>query len=77
MNEGGEAEIGLDEGLTLGSALKLSGLVATGGQAKALIQEGSVKVNGEVERRRKRKVVQGDEITVGDETFVIELEDDS
>ena len=62
-----------EAGLTLGSALKLSGLVATGGQAKALIQEGAVKGIGEVETRRKRKVVEGDEVEVNGETFVIEL----
>lgn len=59
-------------GLTLGNALKLSGLADTGGQAKALIQDGQVKVNGSVERRRKRKVIDGDEIEVAGEVFVIE-----
>ena len=60
-------------GLTLGSALKLSGIARTGGHAKELIQQGAVKVNGETETRRKRMVHEGDEIEVDGETFVIEL----
>jgi ribosome-associated protein len=61
-----------DNGITLSDALKLSGLAQTGGQAKGLIQGGEVKVNGEVETRRKRKLRAGDVISVGDEEFVIE-----
>ncbi|MEX2534054.1 MAG: RNA-binding S4 domain-containing protein [Trueperaceae bacterium] len=62
---------------TLSDALKLSGIAETGGHAKALIQEGQVRVNGEVERRRKRRVRDGDEIDVSGETFVVELQEDS
>lgn len=76
MNGGGESDEPAEASLTLGNALKLSGLVSTGGQAKALIQEGAVRVNGEVERRRKRRVVQGDEIEVEGETFVVELQEE-
>ena len=76
MNGGSENEDTAEVTLTLSNALKLSGIVSTGGQAKALIQEGAVKVNGEVERRRKRRVTHGDEIAVGDETFVVELQDE-
>jgi len=63
----------MDE-ITLNDALKLSGLAQTGGQAKVLIQSGQVKVNGELETRRKRKLRAGDVIHVGDEEFVLELE---
>ncbi|MEX2543388.1 MAG: RNA-binding S4 domain-containing protein [Trueperaceae bacterium] len=63
------------ESLTLGDALKLSGLVDTGGHAKGLIQGGLVKVNGQVERRRKRRVGHGDEIEVAGELFVVEAQD--
>lgn len=62
--------------LTLTEALKLSGLADTGGQAKRLVQDGEVRVNGEVETRRKRRLRPLDEISVGDETFVLELEGD-
>jgi ribosome-associated protein len=44
--------------------LKLCGITDTGGQAKLLIQSGEVKVNGQVESRRRRKLVAGDVITV-------------
>ncbi len=40
--------------------LKIKGVVDTGGQAKLLIQDGEVKVNGKVETRRGRKLIQGD-----------------
>jgi ribosome-associated protein len=60
--------------ITLNDALKLSGLAATGGQAKVLIQSGQVKVNGEVEMRRKKKLKAGDVIEVNGEEFEIELE---
>lgn len=59
--------------ITLNDALKLSGLAPTGGQAKILIQNGQVKVNGEVETRRKKQLQAGDVIEVGGEAFVIEL----
>ncbi|CAN5803587.1 hypothetical protein BH24DEI2_BH24DEI2_27490 [soil metagenome] len=63
-----------DETLTLNSALKLIGVADTGGQAKVMIQGGQIKVNGEVETRRKRKLHAGDVIEVGGEEFVLELE---
>ncbi|MEM6429326.1 MAG: RNA-binding S4 domain-containing protein [Deinococcota bacterium] len=62
--------------ITLTNVLKLSGFAETGGEAKHLIQGGHVKVNGDVETRRKRKLVEGDEIEVDGESFVLELEDD-
>lgn len=46
--------------IKLDSLLKYAGLVGTGGEAKILIQEGQVLVNGEVETRRGRKVHKGD-----------------
>lgn len=62
--------------LRLDDALKLAGVAATGGLAKHLIQSGAVRVNGEVETRRKRKLVEGDVVEVGDERFEIALADD-
>ncbi len=61
------------DSMTLDDALKLAGVVGTGGQAKRLVQSGEVKVNGEVETRRKRKVRAGDIIEVVGESFVLEL----
>lgn len=49
-----------DEYIKLGQALKLAGLVGSGVEAKILIQDGLVTVNGEVEERRGRKLYQGD-----------------
>lgn len=46
--------------ITLGQFLKVAGLVMTGGQAKHLVSEGRVTVNGQVESRRGRKLVAGD-----------------
>lgn len=66
-----------EDTLTLGNALKLAGFAATGGQAKQLIQGGQVRVNGVVETRRKRKLKPGDTIVVGDEEFVLELDEES
>lgn len=63
-----------EDTLTLTSALKLAGLADTGGHAKQLIQSGEVKVNGETETRRKRKLREGDVIQVGEEEFVLELD---
>ncbi len=52
--------------ITLDALLKASGLAASGGEAKTLIQQGAVRVNGEVEVRRGRKVRAGDEVALGD-----------
>ena len=49
-----------DEYIKLGQALKLAGLVSSGVEAKMLIQDGLVKVNGEVDERRGRKLYSGD-----------------
>lgn len=64
------------ETITLNDALKLSGLVRTGGEAKQLIQSGQVSVNGAVETRRKRRLSEGDVVSIGDEEFVLELADE-
>ena len=51
--------------------------VATGGQAKRLIQGGEVLVNNEIETRRRRQLRVDDEVTLGDDIFVVALQDDS
>ncbi|MBO6046317.1 MAG: RNA-binding S4 domain-containing protein [Erysipelotrichaceae bacterium] len=48
------------EYITLGQALKLSGEVSSGIDAKIVIQEGDVLVNGEVDTRRGKKLRDGD-----------------
>jgi len=66
-----------DQVIRLGQVLKAFGLVATGGEAKHLIQSGEVRVNDEVETRRKRQLCAGDVVTVGDQSFVVEFEPDA
>ena len=51
-----------DEFIKLGQALKLAGVVEDGVEAKFVIQDGLVKVNGETEERRGRKFYEGDVI---------------
>ena len=53
--------------IRLGNLLKLAGIVGTGGEAKALLAEQPVLVNGEPETRRGRQLRAGDEVRVGDE----------
>ncbi len=49
-----------DEFIKLGQAMKLAGLADSGVEAKIFIEEGRVKVNGEEELRRGRKLCKGD-----------------
>lgn len=49
-----------DEFIKLGQALKAAGLVDSGVEAKEVIQDGAVMVNGEVDVRRGRKLYDGD-----------------
>ena len=51
-----------DEFIKLGQALKLAGVVQDGVEAKFVINDGQVKVNGETDLRRGRKVYVGDVI---------------
>lgn len=48
------------EHITLDALLKATGLAPSGGGAKVLIADGAVRVNGEVEQRRGRKLRAGD-----------------
>ena len=61
-----------DEFIKLGQVLKLAGVVEDGVEAKYVSAEGLVKVNGEVDVRRGRKVYEGDVISYdGNEIKVI------
>jgi ribosome-associated protein len=62
----------LPPGITLGQALKVANVAGTGGEAKVLIQAGEVRVNGEVETRRGRKLRRGDVVEVGDEKLGVQ-----
>ena len=60
-----------DDFIKLGQALKLAGLVESGVEAKEVIQDGLVKVNGEVDTRRGKKLVVGDEVHFDGNNFVV------
>ncbi|MBD1870405.1 RNA-binding S4 domain-containing protein [Oculatella sp. FACHB-28] len=60
--------------IKLDQFLKLVGVAQTGGEAKLLIQGGEVRVNGAVETRRGRKLVEGDRISTLGETFTVQLD---
>lgn len=55
------------EPVELYKILKFEGMVASGGEAKAVIADGLVSVNGEVETRKRKKIVSGDIIQFGQE----------
>lgn len=59
------------EFIKLDSFLKWVGEVSLGSEAKMFIQEGQVKVNGEVETRRGKKLIKGDLIEFNGETYKI------
>jgi ribosome-associated protein len=58
--------------IRLDQLLKLQGAATTGGQAKTMVQGGEVKVNGEIDKRRGRKLQAGDVVEVGGKTITID-----
>lgn len=61
-----------DEYIKLGQALKLAGMVGSGVEAKIVIQDGQVFVNGEVELQRGKKLHPGDIFSFNGEEAQIE-----
>ena len=61
-----------DEVIKLGQAVKAAGLVESGVEAKEVIQQGRVSVNGEVDTRRGRKLYAGDVAEYNGEQIKIE-----
>lgn len=59
--------------IKLDQFLKWQGIAQTGGEAKIIIKEGGVEVNGESEIRRGRKLVTGDRVTVRGTSYRVEL----
>jgi ribosome-associated protein len=62
------------ESIRLGQALKLSGLAESGGEARTLVADGTVTVNGEVEMRRGRQLRHGDVVALGEDTLRVVAE---
>ncbi|MBE9046847.1 RNA-binding S4 domain-containing protein [Pleurocapsales cyanobacterium LEGE 10410] len=59
--------------IKLDQFLKWQGIAQTGGEAKIIIQQGMVEVNGESEIRRGRKLITGDRVTIAGTTHRVEL----
>ena len=60
-----------DEFIKLGQALKAAGFVESGVEAKEVIQEAKVLVNGEVDKRRGRKLYEWDVVSFENQTIEI------
>ena len=60
--------------ITLDQFLKQVGIVGSGGEAKILIQGGEVMLNGVVETRRGKKLVEGDVVEFGGQRLVVTRE---
>jgi len=60
-----------DDFIKLGQALKLAGLVESGVDAKFVIQNGQVQVNGRVETQRGKKLMDNDEVCFEGNRFVV------
>ncbi|MBQ4258975.1 MAG: RNA-binding S4 domain-containing protein [Lachnospiraceae bacterium] len=58
--------------IKLGQAIKAAGFVESGVEAKFIIQDGFVKVNGEVEFQRGKKLIAGDTVEFDGNVLVIE-----
>lgn len=53
--------------------IKFGGLSSSGGEAKQLIAEGSVLLNGAVEKQKRKKLLAGDQVTVSGQTIVVKV----
>ena len=62
--------------IKLDQFLKVTDVARSGGEAKLIIRNGEVAVNGEMELRRGRKLYDQDVVTVDDVSFTVELSPD-
>jgi len=62
-----------EEPVELYKILKFEGMVPSGGEAKSVVGEGMVKVNGAVETRKRKKIMSGDTIEFSGEQIKIKL----
>ena len=63
----------LKEPIELCKILKFESMVSSGGEAKSVIAEGQVLVNGKIETRKRKKIVSGDVVEFGKEKIRIQL----
>jgi ribosome-associated protein len=61
------------EPVELYKILKFEGMVGTGGEAKMVISDGLVRVNGKIETRKRKKIVAGDTIEFDQDIIRIQL----
>ncbi|MDH4027336.1 MAG: RNA-binding S4 domain-containing protein [Nitrospirota bacterium] len=61
------------EPVELYKLLKLAGMASSGGEAKSVVAEGRVSVNGSVETRKRKKIFSGDIVGFGKEEIRIQL----
>lgn len=61
------------EPVELYKILKFEGVVSSGGEAKSVISEGKVSVNGTVEKQKRKKIVNGDVVEFGKDKLAIQL----
>ncbi|MBW2250516.1 MAG: RNA-binding S4 domain-containing protein [Deltaproteobacteria bacterium] len=66
----------LKEPIELCKILKFESMVSSGGEAKSVIAEGQVLVNGKIETRKRKKIVSGDIVEFGKEKIRIQLKGD-
>jgi ribosome-associated protein len=60
-----------DQTIRLGQLLKLAGVIDSGGEARSLLADGGVLVNGAREERRGRQLHPGDEVRVGEQVLLV------
>jgi ribosome-associated protein len=61
------------EPIDLFKLLKFENMVGSGGEAKYVISEGQVRVNGEVETRKRKKILAGDVVEFGEEKIRVTI----
>lgn len=61
------------EPVELYKILKFEGMASSGGEAKLVVEQGLVKVNGKVETRKRKKIMSGDIIEYSSEKIVMKL----
>jgi ribosome-associated protein len=62
-----------EEPIELCQLLKFAGLTDSGGEAKQVISDGQVRLNGVVETQKRKKVRAGDRVTYGAETLLVRV----
>ncbi len=61
------------EPIELCQLLKFAGLTDSGGEAKQVISEGKVLLNGVTETQKRKKIMAGDKVTYGKETLLVKI----